>query len=74
MCNCYKEMNQALAEHNTRLVPSVILSACGRAVVRVTIETEKLDSRKRPGPVNLTGSYCPFCGSLVEGDLSSDEQ
>ena len=67
MCDCITGMNEILAEHNTRITPSFAFDKdAGIYVVQPMIATEKIDSRKRIGPIKLFGDYCPFCGKQRE--------
>jgi len=64
MCNCITQTNEALVKHNTRLNVPVVLGKSFdlSASTRVVIATEKIESRKRTGPVKIFASFCPFCG------------
>lgn len=65
MCDCYKQMDEALKEANTKLTPAW-LQRKGVITQVMTIATEKVDSRKRQGPVKLLVAFCPFCGEMIE--------
>lgn len=65
MCDCYKDVDAQLAAQNTKLIPAILWRK-GELGVRFKIATEKIDSRKRSGPVTIVGSYCPFCGAYLE--------
>jgi hypothetical protein len=63
MCNCIDEMNAKLAEHNTELALTFGFSRSGGgSETYPTIQTKKLETRKRVGPALAIPSYCPFCG------------
>lgn len=59
MCECKKEVNGVLAEHNTKLMENLLN---GRDVF---IETVKLDDKKRGKRKYMFASYCPFCGEEI---------
>ena len=61
MCDCIEICNKALREsgRNTELELPMYLD---NRPLRVFIKTQKMDSKKRLGPVSLTAAYCPFCG------------
>lgn len=61
MCNCIKETNEMLAEHNT-----VLVSTMFRKPDAVVIATDKLDSKKRGRAGIMVASFCPFCGERYE--------
>lgn len=68
MCNCVKEMDEALKEHNGRIGLAILLPANGsnRLRSRVLIRTEKVDAKKRKPVPAVMASFCPFCGESVE--------
>lgn len=75
MCNCYEQANEALKLYNTRLTPMVSWNQqTGAMRVDVKIATEKIDSRNRRGPAELSASYCPFCGGKIEQETGIDTQ
>lgn len=67
-CNCVKDFNVKLADHNTKIVETLGFPRDGSpAFTRPTIQTEKIESRKRVGPAIAVPSYCPFCGEGYAG-------
>lgn len=72
-CNCIETFNERLAEHNTRLVPIFSIPRDGsESWTTVNIVTEKIDRKKRVGPVLAAATFCPFCGTryLEDGGAS----
>jgi len=53
-----------LAKHNTRLVSDLLGSDT------IFIDTVKVDSKKRVGPVSLAATFCPFCGEKLDNGKS----
>ena len=73
MCECIAQMNEGLMEHNTKLEIPIVTRTSEAAYnlsasTRVVIATEKIESRKRTGPVKLFASFCPFCGEKYDTD------
>ena len=74
MCDCIAQMNEGLMEHNTELEIPIMTSKASEtaynlsASTRVVIATEKIESRKRTGPVKLFANFCPFCGEKYDTD------
>lgn len=58
-CDCVTATDKMLVEHNATVVTTLGLFGAPR---RVSLEVEKLDSKKRGRPPRLIASYCPFCG------------
>lgn len=66
-CNCIDTMDALLGEHNTRLVVTFGFPRDGRpAYTWPKIQTEKVETRKRVGPVLMIPTFCPFCGERYE--------
>lgn len=59
MCDCIKDINAHLAEHNTKITIPMWTSS-GRYIPFV--ETSKIDGKKRGKPKSVFASCCPFCG------------
>ena len=66
MCNCIVELNKKLIERNTRIVIPITFGSNLSLMGGPIIKTEKIDSKKRVGPVNVLASYCPFCGNKYD--------
>lgn len=67
MCNCIKEVNSQLAEHNGKLAIAFGLTADMASMkMRLMIATEKVDKTKRKPVPALTASFCPFCGEKAD--------
>lgn len=66
MCDCMKQINDELAQYNTRLDPVMALRDGTLHMAGVRIETVKIDSKKRGRPKRLVASYCPFCGKKYD--------
>lgn len=63
-CDCMANMNERLAEHNTRLVPSFSFTfGDTKTWTTVSIQTEKIDTKKRGRPFAALATFCPFCGT-----------
>lgn len=65
MCDCAKQMNEALKEHNAALdIPMMTTRRNGdleRTGPKVVVATRKLSKSRKSLPM-LFASYCPFCG------------
>jgi hypothetical protein len=59
LCDCVKLSNEELAKHNTRLELAFTMTG---VMPNVLISTEKVDTKKRAGPIRLFAAFCPFCG------------
>ena len=62
---CIKEMNDMLAEHNTRLAETIDFSGNKRELLQLS--TVKFDEKVRKKPVTVFANYCPFCGTALKG-------
>lgn len=66
-CNCIEEMDAKLGEHNTKMGVIFGFPRDGRPMfVRPFIMTEKIERRKRVGPLLAVPTFCPFCGERYE--------
>ena len=61
MCNCIQVINNELAERKTNTEIHVLFTMS--KIVRVCIETEKIDGNKRGKPMKVFATFCPFCGT-----------
>jgi hypothetical protein len=63
-CDCIKQVDERLKEHNTRLVKQCMFDMEGmNATVELAIPTEKIDRKIRGRAKSVGGNYCPFFGS-----------
>lgn len=62
MCGCIDEMNEKLAEHNTKLGLTFGFGRDGSSSTFPHIMTEKVEKRVRKGPALAIPTFCPFCG------------
>ena len=66
-CSCMTLMGEKLAEHNTRLVTTFGWPRNGGEMfTRPKLDVEKIETRKRVGPVLAIPTYCPFCGTKYD--------
>jgi hypothetical protein len=66
-CDCIETFGEKLREHNTRLCLTFGIPRDGSPMYhRPTIQVEKIETRKRVGPVIALPSFCPFCGERYE--------
>ena len=68
MCNCIEKINEEMKSRNTRIFQPIGFDEHHNFIASryVHIMTEKIDRKKRDGPLALTGAYCPFCGKAYE--------
>lgn len=66
MCNCLKQVNESLADHNGKVATGFLMTADMGVKQRVLIATEKVDKAKRKPVPALTAAFCPFCGMRAE--------
>jgi hypothetical protein len=62
--DCVKEVNEKLAEYNTRIAEAFSLTGSQRELIPLL--TVKADDKVRRKPVQMYASYCPFCGVSLE--------
>ncbi len=63
-CNCVKDVNKQLEEHNTVLRTEMLYDK-KTGKMRVSgpvIETHKLETKSRKSKITIFTLYCPFCG------------
>ena len=71
-CDCIETFGAKLREHNTRLCVTIGFPRDGSpAFVLPTVKTEKIEPRKRVGPVIALPTFCPFCGERYEPALAA---
>jgi hypothetical protein len=70
MCECIKAINEMIARDNTQLTPVFMLR---NSPTKVRLSTEKIDPKKRKGPIAIFAAYCPFCGLPYEGKPQSTD-
>lgn len=58
MCNCAKDLNENLKQHNYRLTRNLLQGD----EAPVLIEMHKIEPKKRSPNTSMVASYCPFCG------------
>jgi len=65
--DCFKKINDALAEKNGRLATALQVTETMGLRSRLLIAIEKIDKTKRKPVPLVTASFCPFCGVSLEG-------
>lgn len=66
-CNCLSDFNERLKEHNTKIDVTFVIPRNGGPMRDFPkIETSKIETRKRVGPVIAVPTFCPFCGQRYE--------
>lgn len=75
MCECIAQMDAKLAPLNTKLSLTFSFGRNGGPSYTLpTIETKKIESRKRGGPALAIASFCPFCGEAYAPAALAKEQ
>jgi hypothetical protein len=76
MCDCIDKINEQMKSRNTKIYQPIGFDAKHNFTVAqfVHIVTEKIESKKRDGPLDLTGPYCPFCSLAYEDDIPAAGQ
>lgn len=60
MCDCIKEVDEKLAERNTRLTQAIVFGKhSGQTIM---LQTEVVEKKRGARPTSVFLSYCPFCG------------
>ena len=60
MCDCIKNVDEKLAERNTRLTQALVFG--NRSAPTIMLQTEVIEKKRGAKPVGMFLSYCPFCG------------
>jgi len=60
MHRCFSRINRKLAKDNTRLVTNMLNE--DQLFIRTELIERRRDGKK---PLNVIGSFCPFCGEQV---------
>lgn len=69
MCNCIQEVDQKLAERNTRLTQALVSG--NWTTPTIMLQTEVIEKKRGAKPVGVFLSYCPFCGEKYEEGSAS---
>lgn len=59
-CQCAEEVDEKLAERNTRLMRALVFRPPGE---RLMIETEVIEKKRGARATAIFPSFCPFCGT-----------
>jgi len=73
-CDCIEKMSSLLEEHNTRLVLACNIFNENLPAEMPTVETEKIDTKKRGKEKFVVVSFCPFCGRKYAQDGGEDDE
>jgi len=68
MCECIKQMDDALEAHNGKLSVGFGVTQDMGLVMRLMIGTEKIDKTKRKPVPYVYAAFCPFCGESMTSD------
>jgi hypothetical protein len=70
MCDCIKTVNEALREHNTTLVFTLL-----GAPNRVCVAAERIENRRdRKKAAAVVATFCPFCGEKYAAPLMAGQR
>lgn len=69
MCDCVRQVNEKLREHNGRLAVGLGITQTMGVVARLLLNVEKIDKTKRKAPPSVSATFCPFCGSKLGTDV-----
>lgn len=63
MCNCISLVNRELAKHNTEIsMVDTISMVTGQFERRMSVPTQRINTRKRGTPMKVFATFCPMCG------------
>lgn len=66
-CNCVEEVDQMLAERNTRIMRPIVFSE--DQTFRPMIVTEQVETgRGKKKACGMFATFCPFCGERIKKD------
>ena len=68
-CDCLEQFAAKLKEHNTEISVTFSIPRDGSAMKMLPrIATNKIEARKRVGPMLVVPTFCPFCGNRYEAE------
>jgi len=71
-CNCLKEVDERLKEHNCKLPVSLILSGPNAGKCMLNIQTVVIEKKRGFKPPSMGVEFCPFCGKSVKAEEVND--
>ena len=69
MCECIRQVNERLKEHNGRLTIGLGITPSMGVVARLLLGVEKANKSDRRKPPAVSASHCPFCGDKLGTDV-----
>lgn len=67
MCECIKEANEALEEHNCYIETKMTINRGGNKTGwAMLLPLKKIKSSKKPLPY-IKAKHCPLCGDKLDG-------
>lgn len=66
MCDCIRMVNEKLEQYNTRVDRTLAVVDGTFKVMGAVIRSSKIDEGKSGKPMQITASFCPFCGEKYE--------
>jgi hypothetical protein len=68
-CNCVTEINEMLAERNTRLSQAWVMAKFADGNPNLMVQTEQIETgRGKKKAATMFINFCPFCGTKYVGD------